>query len=117
MKIAKWNTNEIVALIQWIPKLTKDTMPSMLRERLLLPSSFLSPIGSDPHALIKFADTESKALEKLLQWSDLIIFDYLTGNYDRAASMLDTADKENRSSVLHENIHNLAIRFGELGNN
>ena len=26
-------------------------------------------------------------LTELVQWSDLIVFDYLTGNYDRVASM------------------------------
>ena len=55
-------------------------------------------------------ETEPDALEKLLQWSDLILFDYLTGNYDRVASMLDGAEKEGRPAVLKETVHNLGLR-------
>ena len=56
-------------------------------------------------------ETEPDALEKLLQWSDLILFDYLTGNYDRVASMLDGAEKERRPAVLKETVHNLGLRL------
>ena len=56
-------------------------------------------------------ETDSTALEKLLQWSDLILFDYLTGNYDRVASMLDGAEKEDRPAVLKETVHNLGLRY------
>ena len=40
-----------------------------------------------------------------MQWSDLMLFDYLTGNYDCVASMLDGADKERRPAVLRETVH------------
>ena len=113
MKNAEWSNDAIVALIQWIPKLTKDTMPSVLREALTsLSSSLPPPVGSDPRALVELAETEPEALEKLVQWSDLIIFDYLTGNYDRVASMLDGAEKEKRPAVLRETVHNLGLRYG-----
>ncbi len=75
----------MVALIQWIPDLTKDTMPSVLRENLV--SAVADPVGTDSRALVELAETDPDALEKLVQWSDLIIFDYITGNYDRVASM------------------------------
>ena len=45
-----------------------------------------------------------------MQWSDLMLFDYLTGNYDRVASMLDGAEKERRPAVLRETVHNLGLR-------
>merc|ERR1719219_1522106 len=53
--------------------------------------------------------SSSQQLEHLVQWSDLIIFDYLTGNYDRVASMQDGAEKEDKPSILRETIHNLAL--------
>nr|XP_045581769.1 extracellular serine/threonine protein kinase four-jointed-like isoform X1 [Procambarus clarkii] len=46
-------------------------------------------------------------LARLLQWSDLLVFDYLTGNYDRVAYMQDAADKERRPQILTTTIHNL----------
>jgi four-jointed box protein 1 len=90
MVASNWTSESIVALIQWIPDLTKDTMPTILRETLLSGESATaapSPVGSDSRALVELAETDPGALEKLVQWSDLIIFDYITGNYDRVASM------------------------------
>lgn len=46
-------------------------------------------------------------LVRLLQWSDLLVFDYLTGNYDRVAYMQDAAEKEGRPQILTGTIHNL----------
>ena len=54
MEDAGWSPDAVVALIQWIPKLTKDTIPSVLREALLQTSSS-SPVGSDPRALVELA--------------------------------------------------------------
>ena len=113
MESAEWSADAVVALIQWIPRLTKDTVPSVLRAALTSLSSSSPPpppVGSDPRALVELAETEPEALEKLVQWSDLIIFDYLTGNYDRVASMLDGAEKEKRPAVLRETVHNLGLR-------
>ncbi|GFS17609.1 four-jointed box protein 1 [Elysia marginata] len=43
----------------------------------------------------------------LAQWGTMIIFDYLTGNYDRVASMQDGAERENDPHILEESIRNL----------
>ena len=55
MESAEWSPDAVVALIQWIPKLTKDTVPSVLREALLQTSSSSPPVGSDPRALVELA--------------------------------------------------------------
>ena len=55
MESAGWRPEAVVALIQWIPKLTKDTIPSVLREALLRRTSSASPVGSDPRALVELA--------------------------------------------------------------
>ncbi|XP_070570620.1 four-jointed box protein 1-like [Ptychodera flava] len=44
---------------------------------------------------------------EVMQWTDLIIFDYITGNYDRIASNQDAAEKEHIPEILADNIHNL----------
>ena len=77
----EWPQNSIVALIEWLPNLTKTTMPTLLRKHLL---------GSQQQidvTLTSLKSLQETQLEHLVQWSDLIIFDYLTGNYDRVASM------------------------------
>ncbi|CAG5118970.1 unnamed protein product, partial [Candidula unifasciata] len=45
----------------------------------------------------------------LAQWGSMIIFDYLTANYDRVASMQDGAYKENKPSIIEESIRNLRL--------
>jgi hypothetical protein len=89
-----------VALIEWLPNLTKTTMPIVLRDFLTGSGPRKTPDGSDRtpdvFGLGKPLDVTStkdltlldeNVLTQLVQWSDLIIFDYLTGNYDRVASM------------------------------
>jgi four-jointed box protein 1 len=83
----QWTKNSIVALIEWLPNLTKTTMPTMLRKQLLQQNSnpdFYQPIDKNSEDFTSLDETQ---LEHLVQWSDLVIFDYLTGNYDRMASM------------------------------
>jgi len=105
----QWPKNSIVALIEWLPNLTKTTMPAMLRKQLLQQTSnpeIYQPIDKTSEDLTSLDETQ---LEHLVQWSDLVIFDYLTGNYDRMASMQDGAEKEDKPSILKETIHNLAL--------
>ena len=62
MESAEWSPDAVVALIQWIPSLTKDTIPSVLREALLTSSTSSPVIGSDPRALVELAG-EHETLE------------------------------------------------------
>ena len=80
----------MVALIEWLPDLTKTTMPYILLNKLKERGSQTTPINGIE--LEKLASNEHEGLDEtvlaeLVQWSDLIMFDYLTGNYDRVASM------------------------------
>ena len=80
----------MVALIEWLPDLTKTTMPYILLNKLKEQNSQITPITGIE--LEKLASNEHEGLDEavladLVQWSDLIMFDYLTGNYDRVASM------------------------------
>ena len=77
-----------MALIEWLPNLTKTTMPYLLLQKLQANDS--DPI--DGATLERLSSNEEEGLDdsvltELVQWSDLIVFDYLTGNYDRVASM------------------------------
>ena len=77
-----WPSKSIVALIEWLPNLTKTTMPSILRQKLLNPQK--TPINVASNVLPTLDESE---IEHLVQWSDMLVFDYLTGNYDRVSSM------------------------------
>ena len=65
-------------------------MPYILLNKLKELNSRTTPINGIE--LEKLASNEHEGLDEtvladLVQWSDLIMFDYLTGNYDRVASM------------------------------
>ena len=78
----------IVALIEWLPDLTTATMPDLLLNKLLTHDRLRFPV--DGQTLEKLSSDKEEGLDEellseLVQWSDLIVFDYLTGNYDRVA--------------------------------
>ena len=59
-------------------------MPDILFQKLQSNESKFNPL--DGSELIRLPESKLKHfLIDLVQWSDLIIFDYLIGNFDRAA--------------------------------
>ena len=74
-------SSDIVALIQWIPRLTKTPIPGTMLDQLL-------GERSGPLSASNSANIDPEDLADMVQWSDLVIFDYLSGNYDRIASMM-----------------------------
>ena len=65
-------------------------MPYILLNKLEVDKSEQNPLdGSELKSLSQneHEDLDEHILSDLVQWSDLIMFDYLTGNYDRVASM------------------------------
>ena len=79
----EWPSKAIVALIEWLPNLTKVIMPNVLRQKLLNANKGSIHIGSSVLPTMEETD-----IEHLVQWSDMLVYDYLTGNYDRVSSML-----------------------------
>jgi len=84
LNVTDWPADAIVALIEWVPDLTKTTLPLVLRH-------ILTGVGNahpmDYSSIKDERGMDDHILGQLIQWSDLIIFDYLTGNYDRVAGM------------------------------
>ena len=78
-----WAPDDVVALIQWVPELTRTLMPVILREGLETNST----VDVTQTDRLDETDSDEDEWAKLAMWSDLYIFDYLTGNYDRVASM------------------------------
>jgi hypothetical protein len=89
----EWRRNTTVALIEWIDNLRRDRMPSLILDALINNKTIRS---ND----IRLKNMTSAELVELMQWSDLLIFDYITGNYDRVASMQDAALKQNNTTIL-----------------
>ena len=99
VETAGWNYGSTVALIQWVEEedLARDNMPDLLR-RALLDRQTIDPTSSQ---------LTVRQAAQLAQWSDLVVFDFITANYDRVASMQDAAQREGQPEILSERVHNL----------
>ena len=75
-----------VALIEWLPSLNTTVMPRILLRKLHSNESKPNPLDGLELERLPIS-TLRHVLIDLVQWSDLIIFDYLIGHYDRAALM------------------------------
>ncbi|XP_042302620.1 four-jointed box protein 1 [Sceloporus undulatus] len=92
-----WAEGAVVSLARWVENLTEVVAPAPWRASgaPLLP-------GLGPGALAGLGRAQ---LVELVQWSDLILFDYLTGNFDRLASNLFSLQWDPR--VMHRATRNL----------
>ena len=104
-----WRLGSVVSLSQWVPGLARRAMPPILRAAITSASTLdlthdsrvtqqqlrdsnvtqqqLRDSNVTQQQLLLRDLSVSEAAE-LAQWSDLVIFDYITGNYDRVASMM-----------------------------
>lgn len=75
---AQWSEEKPVILSEWIEELNPSYIPEPFR-------NLSKTVG--PHSLTG-ENRNVSVLCKLMQWSDLIVFDYLTGNLDRVVNNL-----------------------------
>ncbi|XP_022255224.1 extracellular serine/threonine protein kinase four-jointed-like isoform X2 [Limulus polyphemus] len=71
-----WTLNSTVALIQWVNHLERERMPKILLHALEKQQTI-------SRKTLELRNLSTEQIVELAQWSDLIIFDYVTGNYDR----------------------------------
>ena len=91
---SEWRVGSIVAMIQWVDDLVRDKMPTILKQALLARTTLdvtsddatYSDVPSDV-TKVNIRDLSVTEAAEMAQWSDLVVFDYLTANYDRVASM------------------------------
>lgn len=92
----EWSPNAIVSLTEFIPNVTEVFIPLHLRKQ-------------QGGGLQLFAETISNMtvtyLVELMQWSDLILFDYLTANFDRIVSHIFSLQWDAR--VMERTTNNL----------
>lgn len=91
----QWSDRAVVSLTEWVSNLTGVVTPAPLRQE----SSGLHPV------LKELWNKTTGELLELMQWSDLIIFDYLTANFDRLVSNLFSLQWDSR--VMERDTNNL----------
>jgi len=91
----QWSDRAVVSLTEWISNLTGVVTPAPLRQE----SSGLHPM------LEGLGNKTMEELLELMQWTDLIIFDYLTANFDRLVSNLFSLQWDSR--VMERDTNNL----------
>nr|XP_020470857.1 four-jointed box protein 1 [Monopterus albus] len=91
----QWSDRAVVSLTEWVSNLTGVVTPAPLRQE----SSGLHPV------LEELWNKTTAELLELMQWTDLIIFDYLTANFDRLVSNLFSLQWDSR--VMERDTNNL----------
>ncbi|XP_038053038.1 four-jointed box protein 1-like [Patiria miniata] len=94
---AEWDDGKVVMLTQWIEDLDKAFLPETLVQGPL-------PVTALNGGL---RNLTTKELTSLLQWSDLLLFDYLIGHFDRLTINLSSVRFYNDSALLRSEVHNL----------
>lgn len=91
----QWSERAVVSLTEWVANLTGVVTPAPLRQE-----------SNGLHPLRKGLRNQSLAeLLELVQWSDLILLDYLTANFDRLVSNLFSLQWDSR--VMERETNNL----------
>ncbi|CAH1164796.1 unnamed protein product [Phaedon cochleariae] len=101
---AQWNSNRPIVLTQFITNLNSAAIPEVFKpvERHLNKYDVLNmtkQFASDQSGLMK-------RMVELAQWSDLIVFDYLTANLDRIVNNL--YNYQWNANIMDAPAHNLA---------
>ncbi|KAK3585410.1 hypothetical protein CHS0354_020123 [Potamilus streckersoni] len=100
-----WDDGKMVALIQWISDM--DSASSLEKIPPVLLDAFVEKIPINGSTMLSHHVSGPVDVPDLIQWGTMIVFDYLTANYDRMASMQDAADSQNKPDILQDNIRNL----------
>ncbi|KAL6474184.1 hypothetical protein MHYP_G00177450 [Metynnis hypsauchen] len=90
----QWAGRAVVSMTEWIANLSGTVTPTPLR-----------PDGSGLRPSSDFSNQTEADLLELAQWSDLVVFDYLTANFDRLVSNLFSLQWDSR--VMERDTSNL----------
>ncbi|KAM9496906.1 four-jointed box protein 1 [Clarias gariepinus] len=78
MEALQWTPSAVVSLSEWVAELSPADVPAPFHR---------SGLGVRPLQSELQSKTKAELLE-LVQWSDLVVFDYITANFDRLVSNL-----------------------------
>lgn len=97
MALALWSSERPAVLTQFVHKLQPAFVPKQFRDSK---KRRLHPIREDLHNLT------APEVSELVQWSDLVIFDYLTANLDRVVNNM--YNEQWSPGMMSQPTHNLA---------
>ncbi|XP_069685577.1 extracellular serine/threonine protein kinase four-jointed [Periplaneta americana] len=97
LSLAQWNEERAVVLTRFVPSLEPAHIPSSLRT---------SARRLHPPDVVASKTDSSLEMVELAQWSDLIVFDYLTANLDRVVNNL--YNLQWNPAMMDAPAHNLA---------
>ncbi|XP_056454549.1 four-jointed box protein 1 [Gadus chalcogrammus] len=98
----QWSERAVVSLTEWVANLTGVVTPSLLRQE----GGDGGGVGGGLHPFRQELRNKTRAeLFELMQWSDLILMDYLTANFDRLVSNLFSLQWDPR--VMERDTNNL----------
>ncbi|KAJ7344622.1 hypothetical protein JRQ81_000572 [Phrynocephalus forsythii] len=103
-----WADGAVVSLAQWVDNLTDVVAPAPWRAEAASASAGAPGVSLrrlQPLAAGELRGLSQAQLVELVQWSDLILFDYLTANFDRLVSNLFSLQWDPR--VMHRATSNL----------
>lgn len=95
--LAQWSSDRPVVLTQFVEDLQPAYIPPHFRQK---DKRRLHPIHQD------LGNLTSDQVSELVQWSDLVVFDYLTANLDRVVNNL--FNERWNSEMMRQPTHNLA---------
>lgn len=101
---AQWNSNRPIVITKFISNLSTANIPKKFRP---------PETGLSHRELLRRNESQNlKEYAELAQWSDLVIFDYLTANLDRVVNNL--YNKQWNANMMEAPAHNLAKRMDDL---
>ncbi|CAG5135819.1 unnamed protein product [Candidula unifasciata] len=98
MSLAQWADSKLVVLTKYIDGLSPAHIPTEFQEKSRRLEPTLSDLGAKSHA----------DLCELVQWSDLIVLDYLTANLDRVINNM--FNRQWNDQMMSSPAHNLERR-------
>ena len=91
LREAKWRDHKVVVMTKFVEEIIPEAIPSAFRK--------------DDHVVDQNDLISSDDRERLLQWSDMIVFDFIIGHSDRIFNTL--LNLQWFSKMMDRNVHNL----------
>ncbi|XP_071494537.1 four-jointed box protein 1-like [Diadema antillarum] len=98
---AGWEDQKIIVATKWVSDLEPAYMPLELRA----PNQTFGPVQLEEHSSEFDQKDNRDHLTKLAQWSDLVVFDYVTANLDRTINSL--VNLQWNKHMLEQPVHNV----------
>lgn len=112
MATAQWSPEKPVVLTPWLPRLRPVLVPRELRQPGVRDETGNINVHNNLHPSLSLLGNRSlEGLVELVQWSDLIVFDYLNANVDRLVNNM--FNLQWNSDMMRSATHNLESQSGD----